>query len=88
MLSCSAVLQVCVPFSCSTAADFDPDAVPTVQQLLEELGPAATPAGQPPGRPVDAASEWSSTALAGCMTMFCRYAHAAVRIMHVQAWWR
>ena len=71
-VSGSGAMQVCVPFSAGAAVAFDPDAVPTVSQLLDELG-AATLAEQ--FRP-DRVSEWDKTALAGCMTAFCRYVSA------------
>ena len=35
-------LQVCVPIAADEAADFDPEAVPTVGQLLTELGATST----------------------------------------------
>ena len=61
-----------MPFAASAAADFDPEAVPTVAQLLEEL-PVVAKAGTPVGAKAEGRkSEWGNTSLAGCMTSFCR----------------
>ena len=66
------LIQVCVPFAASAAAEFDPEAVPTVAQLLEEL-PALSKPDTPAGARLEGQrSEWGCTALAGCMTSFCR----------------
>ena len=73
-------VQVCVPFNASSAADFDPDAVPTVAGLLEELGPCSVPPAQLASRPVSGA-EWGNTALAGCMNAFCRRVQLAVLLV-------
>ena len=55
------VTQVCVPMDPAMIWDFDPEAVPTVAQLLRELNVAGGPA---------ASQQWGQTSMAPSMRYF------------------
>ena len=57
------VMQVCVPMDPEEVWDFDPEEVPTVQQLLREADAGPKAAG-------GAKAKWDQTALAPCMRFF------------------
>ena len=68
---CGTCLQVCVPFTAADAPTFDPDAVPTVSQLLDELSAERQAReGQPGSAAIEKGEGWRHTSLAPCMTEF------------------
>ena len=63
--------QVCVPFTTAEALSFDPDAVPTVSQLLDEYSAERTARERQDGlEPIARGQGWRHTSLAPCITQF------------------
>ncbi|KAK9794941.1 hypothetical protein WJX73_003217 [Symbiochloris irregularis] len=63
--------KVCVPFAAVDAPTFDPDAVPTVSQLLDEFSAERSARQEHPGAAAMEKGEgWKHTSLASCMTVF------------------
>lgn len=60
-------LQVCVPIDPAEVWNFDPEAVPTIQQLLKELGLKPESKAR-----VAETAKWEQTSLAACMHFFNR----------------
>lgn len=56
-----------MPFDPEEVWDFDPEAVPTIQQLLKELGLKPESKAR-----VAEVAKWGQTSLAGCMHFFNR----------------
>ena len=65
-------MQVCVPFLASDALLFDPEAVPTVAQLLDELSAERALREVQPDSAIAKGQGWQHTSLAACMSNFIK----------------
>ena len=59
--------QVCIPIHPEEVWDFDPEGVPTVQQLLREAQAARATVGQ---SSLTGSQRWDQTSMAPCMRFF------------------